>query len=57
MLNELGLNYGAFDFVRAVNGELVFLEVNPTGEWAWLEHRLQFPMREAFIDTFFGSNR
>jgi len=55
MLGNLGLKYGAFDFVRTPDGELVFLEINPTGEWAWLEDRLGFPMREAFIQLFFGA--
>jgi len=54
MLSRLGLRYGAFDFVRAPDGSLVFLEVNPTGEWAWLEDRLGFPMRSAFIQLFYG---
>ena len=54
MLTELGLVYGAFDFVRTPTGNLVFLEVNPTGEWAWLEDKLGFPMRDAFIEVFFG---
>ena len=54
MLSDLGLVYGAFDFLRTASGELVFLEVNPTGEWAWLEDKLDFPMREAFVDVFFG---
>ncbi len=55
MLGELGLRYGAFDFLRTPDGELVFLEINPTGEWAWLEDRLGFPMRAAFVELFFGS--
>lgn len=55
MLDSLGLLYGAFDFIRTPEGTLVFLEINPTGEWAWLEDRLGFPMREAFIEMFFGS--
>jgi hypothetical protein len=54
MLDRLGLIYGAFDFVRTPAGELVFLEVNPTGEWAWLEERLGFPMRDASIQSFYG---
>ena len=54
MMAELGLVYGAFDFVRTPTGHLVFLEVNPTGEWAWLEDKLGFPMRHAFIEVFFG---
>ena len=55
MLEELGLHYGAFDFVRTPDDELVFLEINPTGEWAWLEDRLGFQMRDAFIKLFFGT--
>jgi hypothetical protein len=55
MLERLGLLYGAFDFVKTSEGDLVFLEVNPTGEWAWLEERLGFPMRDAFIQLFFGA--
>jgi hypothetical protein len=54
MLGRLGLVYGAFDFLRTPEGELVFLEVNPTGEWAWLEDRLGFPMRDALIQLFYG---
>lgn len=54
MLSELGLVYGAFDFIKRPNGELVFLEINPTGEWAWLEDQLDFPMRATFIRLFFG---
>jgi hypothetical protein len=57
MLRELGLKYGAFDFIQTPDGELVFLEVNPTGEWAWLENSLGFPMRSAFVDLFYGGQR
>lgn len=57
MLGALGLTYGAFDFIKKPDGSLVFLELNPTGEWAWLEDRLGFRMRRAFTDTFFGSAR
>ena len=56
MLGELGLLYGAFDFIRTPDGNLVFLEINPTGEWAWLEETLKFPIRQAFIELFFGRN-
>jgi len=54
MLQTLGLEYGAFDFIRTPKGEDVFLEVNPTGEWAWLETSLGFPMRDAFVELFYG---
>ena len=54
MLSGMGLVYGAFDFIRMPDGNVIFLELNPTGEWAWLEETLRFPMRDAFIRLFFG---
>jgi hypothetical protein len=54
MMNSMGLRYAAFDFIETPTGELVFLEVNPTGEWAWLEDQLGLPMRDAFIELFYG---
>jgi glutathione synthase/RimK-type ligase-like ATP-grasp enzyme len=50
MLRELGLIYGAFDFAITHNDEPYFLEVNPTGEWAWLENQLDIPIRDALIE-------
>ena len=32
---------------------MFFLEVNPTGEWAWLEVAVGLPMRDAFLRLFF----
>lgn len=34
----LGLRYGAIDMIVTDKNEYVFLEVNPTGEWLWLEN-------------------
>ena len=45
-VNNLGLVYGAIDLAR-VDEEFFFLEINPIGEWAWLEDRLDFPISEA----------
>jgi len=52
MLRRLRLHFGAFDFVRSSSGKWVFMEINPTGEWAWLENALDLPMRDAFIKLF-----
>lgn len=56
LLQRLQLRYGAFDFIRTNENEWYFLEVNPAGEWAWLEVALDLPMRDAFIDLFFGED-
>lgn len=35
LLRQLNLNFGAIDLLLS-NGEFVFVEINPTGEWGWL---------------------
>jgi glutathione synthase/RimK-type ligase-like ATP-grasp enzyme len=49
----LNIVFGAFDFVRTDDGQWFFLEVNPAGEWAWLEVELNLPMRDALIDLLY----
>ncbi|MFY2154932.1 hypothetical protein ACOSZF_04465 [Cytobacillus firmus] len=38
LVKELGLKFGAIDLLKTETNEFVFLEINPTGEWAWLVH-------------------
>jgi glutathione synthase/RimK-type ligase-like ATP-grasp enzyme len=37
MTESYGLRFGAFDFVITPKGDYVFLELNPNGQWLWLE--------------------
>ena len=39
--NELGLHFGAFDFIVTKAGEYVFLECNSNGQWLWIDEKLQ----------------
>ena len=50
MTKQLGLRYGAFDFVEKPNGDIIFLEVNPNGQYAWVEKELHLPISEAIAD-------
>jgi glutathione synthase/RimK-type ligase-like ATP-grasp enzyme len=50
IIKSLGLKYGAIDFVIEKNGNITFLEVNPTGEWYWIEHETNLPITEAMVD-------
>ena len=43
----LGLAYAAYDFVVTEDSELVFLEVNPAGQWLWIEQRLELQISAA----------
>lgn len=49
LLNDFQLNYGAFDFIVDENDQWFFLEVNPNGQWLWLEYELQIPISEKIV--------
>lgn len=40
LMNRLGLLFGCIDLVETQAGDYVFLEVNPSGQWLWIEHRI-----------------
>jgi hypothetical protein len=44
MLRHFGLCYGCFDFIKTDDDRYVFLEINPSGQWGWIEHELGFPI-------------
>lgn len=52
---KLNLVYSAFDFILTPNGEYVFLETNPAGEWVWLERELGLPISNAIINELLES--
>jgi hypothetical protein len=47
LVRELGLSFGAIDLIRRPDGEYVFLEVNPNGQWAWVEDYTGLPIGQA----------
>lgn len=47
VVGQLGLLFAAVDMVVTPEGEYVFLEVNPSGQWMWLERELQLGMTHA----------
>jgi hypothetical protein len=49
LVAQLGLTFGAADLCR-VGEDWFFLEVNPNGEWGWLETSVGLPVSEAIVD-------
>jgi glutathione synthase/RimK-type ligase-like ATP-grasp enzyme len=47
LMKDLGLLYGAADFRRTSAGEWYFLEVNPSGQWGFVEERTGQPITAA----------
>ena len=57
MLRDLDLAFGAFDFIVDKKGELWFLEVNPNGQWYWLEDRAGLLISDAIVDILRAERR
>ena len=54
LTDYFGLNYGAADFILTPDGRHVFLELNPSGEFFWLEHGPGLPISGALADVLLG---
>lgn len=44
------LSFGAIDLARRVDGGYSFFEINPNGQWAWVEQRTGLPLRARLAD-------
>ncbi len=44
LARRLGLNFGAIDLCRDGAGEYFFFEINPAGQWLWMERALDLPI-------------
>ena len=49
-MKRLGLLYGAIDFRVTPEGRYVFLEINPSGQWLFMEERTGVEMTKAFAE-------
>ncbi len=51
-----GLSYGAFDFLVQSDGSFVTLEINPEGNYSWIEEETTLPISESVADFLAGDN-
>ena len=57
LMTRLGLVYGAIDLRRTPEGRDVFLEVNPAGEWRFVEERTGQPVTDAMAELLIDLDR
>lgn len=50
LCKNLNLNFAAIDFIIDNEGKYWFLEINPNGQWAWIELLLGYPISEEIAD-------
>lgn len=48
LVKELGLGFGAIDIIKSKKG-YVFLEINPNGQWVWIENDTGLKISDAII--------
>jgi hypothetical protein len=51
-VRQFGLQFSSMDFLLTPEGDYVFLDLNPNGQFYWLQTRLleRFPLKEAMAD-------
>lgn len=57
---HFGLNYAAADLLETEDGSFYFLELNPNGQWAWLDFEAGMNVRASIADALesrFNVNR
>jgi glutathione synthase/RimK-type ligase-like ATP-grasp enzyme len=50
LIKNFGLNLASADLILTPDEEIVFLELNPVGQWLWLEYQVGFPLVTTFVD-------
>lgn len=50
LVKKFNLVFGAIDIVQA-NDDFYFLEINPNGEWAWLQKEAKLPIAESLVNV------
>jgi glutathione synthase/RimK-type ligase-like ATP-grasp enzyme len=54
LVREMGLLFGAIDLILSPDGSYTFLEINPNGQWVWIEMDTGLKISEAIINELIG---
>jgi glutathione synthase/RimK-type ligase-like ATP-grasp enzyme len=51
IVQKFGLQYSSIDLMQDVHGNYYFLELNPNGQWAWIEQLAGHKIRDSIINN------
>lgn len=54
LVDALNISFGAIDLIKSTDGNYYFLEINPNGQWAWIEIDTGMLISQAIIDFLYG---
>ena len=55
LVHALDLRFGAIDMIVTPSGEYVFLEINPTGQYQWLESMTGLPITDSIVELLINA--
>jgi hypothetical protein len=55
LVQRLELCYGAIDMILTPEGRYVFIEINPSGQYGWIEQETGLPISAAICDFLIGA--
>jgi glutathione synthase/RimK-type ligase-like ATP-grasp enzyme len=50
LVKILNLRFGAIDLIKDKEGNYIFLEINPNGQWAWIENETGLEISDSIIN-------
>lgn len=56
LVENYGLSFGAIDLALDMDGRYVFFEINPSGQWAWIEEAADVPLRSCLASLLMESD-
>jgi len=56
MARSYGLRFAAIDLARRTDGGYTFFELNPNGQWAWIEQLTGLPLSTTLADELIGGS-
>lgn len=56
LCRRFGLQFGAIDLACQPDGRHIFFEINPNGQWAWVEQRTRLPLRARMVDLLLSAD-
>ena len=54
MMKDFQLRFGAIDYIVSNDGKWYFLEINPNGQWQWLESILNLSISDCIMKVLLG---
>lgn len=56
LLRKLQLRFGAIDFILDKGDKYIFLEINPNGQWAWIEKQVGYEISNEIANLLINEN-